>query len=234
MTTIRRYLVPVAVVGAAAATAVFLLIPAGSAADNPTLEASVGANDAFVISLNDSTGAPVVHIAPGTYTIHVNDQSALHSFHLFGTGVDQATTVEEITKTTWTVTFTDGTYKYQCDAHPSQMHGSFTVGTPPPPPPPPPPVGKNKLVGKVGPGFSISLKTSGGKAVKTLKAGKYTVTVQDLSNIHDFHLIGPGVNKKTSVSGKGTFTWKVTFKKGKTYKYHCDVHPQLKGSFRAT
>jgi plastocyanin len=64
-----------------------------------------------------------------------------------------------------------------------------------------------------------------------LKAGTYTITVQDKSNIHNFHLTGPGVNKKTSVGGTGTTTWTVTLKKG-TYKYICDPHAAaMKGSF---
>ena len=48
---------------------------------------------------------------------------------------------------TWTVTITDGTYTFICDAHPTQMKGSFTAGNVPPPPPPPPPAAK--LSGKV-------------------------------------------------------------------------------------
>ena len=79
-----------------------------------------------------------------------------------------------------------------------------------------------KLVGTVGPGFTITLKQAG-KTVTKLKAGTYTITVQDKANLHDFHLSGPGVNKKTSVGGLGTTTWKVTLKKG-TYKYVCDPH----------
>jgi hypothetical protein len=90
-----------------------------------------------------------------------------------------------------------------------------------------------KLVATDGPGFTITLKKAG-VSVKTLKAGTYTITVQDKSNIHNFHLTGPGVNKKTSVPAKGTFTWKVTLKKG-TYKYVCDPHLTImKGSFRVT
>jgi plastocyanin len=89
------------------------------------------------------------------------------------------------------------------------------------------------LNGTVGPGFSISL-TQGGKKVTTLKAGTYTIVVNDKASIHDFHLTGPGVNKVTSVSGKGTQTWKVTLKKG-TYKYMCDPHAAfMHGSFKVT
>ena len=88
-----------------------------------------------------------------------------------------------------------------------------------------------KLAGLVGPGFNISLKQAG-KTVAKLKAGTYTITVSDKSNIHNFHLTGPGVNKKTSVGGQGTTTWKLTLKKG-TYKYVCDPHVTIMhGSFK--
>src|SRR5689334_23199542 len=89
------------------------------------------------------------------------------------------------------------------------------------------------LAGVDGPGFTISLK-KGGKKVTSLKAGKVKIVIKDLSNIHNFHLSGPGVNKKTGVSAQGTFTWTVTLKKG-TYKYVCDPHAAImKGSFKVT
>jgi plastocyanin len=88
----------------------------------------------------------------------------------------------------------------------------------------------SKLMGTVGPGFTITL-AQGGKKVTKLKAGTYTITVQDKSAIHDFHLTGPGVNKTTTVGGQGTSTWTVKLKKG-TYKYVCDPHASfMKGSF---
>jgi plastocyanin len=86
------------------------------------------------------------------------------------------------------------------------------------------------LVATDGPGFTITL-TKGGAKVRSLAAGTYTIKVQDKSNIHNFHLSGPGLNKKTSVGAVGTFTWKVTLKKG-TYTYICDPHASImKGSF---
>jgi plastocyanin len=88
-----------------------------------------------------------------------------------------------------------------------------------------------KLVGTVGPGFTITL-TKSGKRVTKLKAGKYSITVIDKASIHDFHLSGPSVNKATSIGGTGKTTWTVTFKKGKTYSYICDAHPFMKGSFK--
>ena len=80
-----------------------------------------------------------------------------------------------------------------------------------------------KLTGTVGPGFTITLK-KGTATVKTLKAGSYKITVNDKSNIHDFHLKGPGVNKViTTTAFKGTKSFTVRLKKGK-YTYVCDPH----------
>ena len=91
----------------------------------------------------------------------------------------------------------------------------------------------NRLVGEVGPGFTIEV-TKGGKDVKTLRHGTYTIKVQDKAAIHNFHLFGPGVNKKTGVSFKGTKTWTVKLKKGR-YTYQCDVHlATMKDHFRVT
>jgi plastocyanin len=75
----------------------------------------------------------------------------------------------------------------------------------------------NTLTGTVGPGFTITMKK------KTVKAGTYAITIRDLASIHNFHLTGPGVNKKTSVSGTGTTKWTVKLKKG-TYRFACDPH----------
>lgn len=91
-----------------------------------------------------------------------------------------------------------------------------------------------KLNGTVGPGFTIALKR-GLAPVKLLKAGSYSITVVDKSNIHNFHLTGPGVNKEiTTVPFVGTKTVTVTLKKG-TYKFICDPHATImKGSFRVS
>ena len=81
------------------------------------------------------------------------------------------------------------------------------------------------LTGTVGPGFTITLKKGTAKVTK-LKAGAYVIKVSDKSNIHNFHLKGPGVNKSTGVTQQGTVTWKVTLKKGK-YTVVCDPHATL-------
>ena len=89
-----------------------------------------------------------------------------------------------------------------------------------------------KLSGTVGPGFTITLKDATGKKVKTLKPGKYTITVSDKSSIHNFHLKGKGLNKEiTGVGFTGKKSVTVTLKAGK-YTYVCDPHASsMKGSF---
>jgi plastocyanin len=86
------------------------------------------------------------------------------------------------------------------------------------------------LTGVVGPGFTISLKNHT-KTVKTLAPTAYTFAISDKSNIHNFHLTGPGVNRKTTIGGMGTTRWTLTLRKG-TYRYVCDPHASImKGSF---
>jgi plastocyanin len=78
----------------------------------------------------------------------------------------------------------------------------------------------NTLVGTDGPGFTITMNQ------KSVKAGTYKIVINDKSNIHNFHLTGPGVNKLTSVPNVYTTTWTVTLKKG-TYKFVCDPHAAI-------
>jgi plastocyanin len=86
----------------------------------------------------------------------------------------------------------------------------------------------NKLIGTDGPGFTITMSK------KTVKAGTYTIVINDKSNLHNFHLTGPGVNKVTSTPWVGTKTWTVKLKKG-TYKFVCDPHAAImKGVLRVT
>lgn len=220
MRTLRLPLVLLSVLAAA-------LVPGAArpASTATPLTGTVGAGDSFTISLKDANGIKVSDIDPGDYTITVHDLSSFHNFHLFGPGVDLATDVDATGDVTWNVTVVDGLYKFQCDAHPLQMKGSFYVGPLPPPPP--------KLKGKVGPGKTISLKTAAGGTVKSLTAGTYSVAVQDLTKKDNFHLSGPGVAKKTSVKGKSQATWKLTFKVG-TYTYRSDAHKTLKRKFSVT
>jgi plastocyanin len=87
-----------------------------------------------------------------------------------------------------------------------------------------------KLTALVADPVKISL-TEGGRKVTRLQPGAYTLVVRDTAPDHDFHLRGPGVDRATSVAGRGTYTWKVKLKKG-TYTFVCDPHSSfMKGSF---
>lgn len=188
------------------------------------------------ISLTTETGAAITDLPAGTYTIEVRDQSINHNFHLSGPGVDQRTEVETIATQTWTVTLQDrARYTFVCDPHNTVMRGSFTTGGGPPTPPPPPTTRPPTLIATVGPGATISLRTSRGARVTRVKAGRYRIVVRDRSRMHNFHLSGLGVNKRTTVPFRGSTTWTVTFRKGRTYRFVCDPHAKrMKGSFRAT
>jgi plastocyanin len=195
-----------------------LVLPSAVAqADNPKLVAVVGTNDQFVISLRDANGNAVTQLAPGTYDIAVSDRSEAHNFHLKGPGVDQSTPIGETQNTTWTVTIGDGRYTYVCDAHASQMRGYFLAGA----------ITPIALTGSVGPKKSISLKP------KTALPGPASITVNDRSKTDNFHLTGPGVNKKTGVKTRGKVTWTVTLQPG-LYTYRSDKTKKLRGSFVVT
>ena len=90
------------------------------------------------------------------------------------------------------------------------------------------------LTGEVGPGYTIEVKRAG-KDLKTITAGTYKIKVEDKASIHDFHLVGPGLNKATSVPFVGDKIWTITLKPGK-YTYKCDPHALMgmKGTFRVT
>ena len=121
----------------AAAAATFLLLPGrASPAVTTTLTAYISDSPDH-IWLKDASGAFVTDLPPGTYTIEVTDASPVGNFHLTGPGVDLKTGLGEVENVTWTVTFTEGRYHFQCDLTPDTMSGNFTVGNTPPPPPPP-------------------------------------------------------------------------------------------------
>jgi plastocyanin len=207
-----------------AAAAVLVPGAAHSSPASTNLVAVVGTNNSFTIDLTDESGTPVRHLDPGTYTILVHDQSQQHNFHLLGTDVNQATTVPFVGDVTWTVTFTNGTYTYQCDVHRYDMSGDFTVGTPSTTPAP------SALTGTVGPRRTIALRDGNGARVKSLAAGRFVVTIRDRTKTDNFRLRGPGVNRATGVRFRGTVRWAVDLVGG-SYTYRSDRHKTLHGSF---
>ncbi|MGH3243402.1 MAG: hypothetical protein ACRDNL_23695 [Spirillospora sp.] len=99
-----------------------------------------------------------------------------------------------------------------------------TAATPPP-----------RLMATVGPGARIALTNAAGVRVRTLKPGSYRITVRDRTARDNFHLSGPGVNRRTTVRFRGTVTWLVQLRAGGVYRYVSDARPKrLRGSFRVT
>jgi plastocyanin len=89
--------------------------------------------------------------------------------------------------------------------------------------------------GTVGPGFTIGLSLNGKKVTK-LKAGTpYRFAISDRSSSHDFHLIGPGLNRVlTSVGFAGAKSYTLTLKKG-SYRFQCDPHASfMHGAFKVS
>ncbi|MEX2210320.1 MAG: hypothetical protein WD689_00950 [Gaiellaceae bacterium] len=200
----------------------------GAALDG-TLYATVGPG--YTISLENAAGAAVTQLDPGTYAIEIDDRSSDHNFHLVGPGgVSAGTEIGFVGKRTVTVTLGNGQYTYVCDDHSYDMLGQFAVGTGSSTPPPTT-TPQNKLAGTVGPGFTITL-TKGGRRFTSLKAGIYSIVVNDRSSAHNFHLLGPGVNKLTGVAFVGRQTWRVRLRPG-LHTFRCDPHrTSLRGTFR--
>lgn len=107
---------------AADTTAATTAESSGGSGGGTTLNGSVGPG--FEISLDGTDG-----LAPGDYTIVVDDKSSAHNFHLTGPGgVDVATDVAGEGEESFDVTLEAGEYTFVCDPHAATMKGSFTVG----------------------------------------------------------------------------------------------------------
>ena len=88
-----------------------------------------------------------------------------------------------------------------------------------------------KLHARVGPGFTISLMNDAGARVTKLDPGTYEIEVEDESEEHNFHLLGPGVDRATEIGTESKELWTVTFRDG-TYTFRCDPHQgTMNGSF---
>jgi plastocyanin len=106
--------------------AVAALVTVGSATAAPkTVNGTVGPG--FTISLKLG-GKKVTRLKATTYAFKVTDKSSIHDFHLSGPGVNKVITGIGFKGTkTVTIKLRKGTYRYRCDPHSSEMHGSFRV-----------------------------------------------------------------------------------------------------------
>jgi hypothetical protein len=90
-----------------------------------------------------------------------------------------------------------------------------------------------KLIGSVGPGQTISLKTASGKRLTTLPRGTYSITVRDRSDEHNFAIRGAGIRKSvTGVDFVGTKTVTVRLGSG-LVTFVCTPHADdMRGAFK--
>ena len=71
------------------------------------------------------------------------------------------------------------------------------------------------------------------KAGDLALAGSYTFVVSDRSARQNFHLKGPGLDKKTGTRQVGRLSFTTKLAKG-LYSYSSDANPKLKGTFRVS
>ena len=61
---------------------------------------------------------------------------------------------------------------------------------------------------------TANLLSGRAQSIRCCVAGTYTLVVHDRSTIHNFHLIGPGVDVATTVEDAGDATFTVTYDDG--------------------
>jgi len=87
-----------------------------------------------------------------------------------------------------------------------------------------------RLDAKVG-ARTISLTKANGERVRVLFQNGYRFQVRDLTTTQNFHLVGPGVNRKTRVGATASTTWTMYLAPG-TYVYKSDRNTKLRGVFQ--
>ena len=91
------------------------------------------------------------------------------------------------------MTFADGRYTFVCDPHATSMHGAFVVGNPPALP--------RRARRDASAPKQHDLAPAGRNDGEVAGCEDATIiVVRDRSKKHNFHLTGPGVNKKTTAS----------------------------------
>ena len=114
-------------VGTALSCLAFALAATSAAASAPkTVQGSVGPGFTINLALKGKT---VTTLKKGVrYRFLINDQSSIHDFHLTGPGLNRTLTTVDFTGTkSFVLTLRKGVYRYFCDPHAAEMHGSFRV-----------------------------------------------------------------------------------------------------------
>src|SRR3990172_3417061 len=100
--------------GSVVVAALAALVLAGAAqSEAPVLRATVVEQTS--VTLVDAAGSAVTQLAPGAYTVVVDDQSTTDNFHLSGPGVNLDSGLKFEGSRTWDVTLGDGPYTFVSD-----------------------------------------------------------------------------------------------------------------------
>jgi hypothetical protein len=198
----------------------FVVPAAPVRAENPLLVATVGPG--FTIDLADAAGRHVDTLTAGSYTLLVHDLAEIHDFHLAnkpdGERLNLTSGIEFVGDKTFSIELTPGRYAYACSPHWEIMNGSFTVV--PASTPPASPTARRALTAGVTQGGALTLSS------KRVAPGAYRIIVRDRSKTRNFHLMGPGVDRRTAKPFVGTAVWLVELTAG-SYRFGSD--PRLSG-----
>jgi hypothetical protein len=81
--------------------------------------------------------------------------------------------------------------------------------------------------GTVGPAKTITLRNAAGTLVTRVPRGFHRFVIRDRSAVHNFHLLGGGIHKRTGVVFTGRRVWTgVRIRAGVRYTYFCEPHPE--------
>ena len=187
---------------------VLAFLAAAPEADGPArLVGTVGPG--FTIDLADATGNHVDSVVAGRYEILIHDLSDMHNFVLGNkaTGARPVTTeVEWIGDRTFTVDLVPGSVRVCLLAALPDDERSLTVVP-------------SRQTARVD-ARAVFLSAT------RLPPGSYSIAVTDRSRLRNFHLVGPGVDRRTGRPFVGKVTWKLPLTAG-TYRFGSD--PRLRG-----
>ena len=181
----------------------------------PQLVGTVGPG--FTIDLTDPSGKHVDEVEPGDYELLVHDRSEIHNFVLGSKATGERlaqTTVEFVGDQTFSIHLVTGQYGYACSPHFEIMNGSLLVLRKSAPPPAP------QVVTARVDARTVTVRPG------RITSGSVRVTVTDRSRTRNFHLVGYGINRKTSKRFVGTTSWTLNLATG-TYRFGSD--PKLSG-----